>query len=242
MGIFSRVMDGNTLRKLRESLTKRMFQVEMMLKTTNQVITESDIEEYIKDAITKKGEEIEIGAIFAEDRGTEKATEGKVTEGKVNDLLEKVSALVHENWMAWAKDVMEKKDELPERFKKWEKEMIPYEELPDEAKEYDREWGRKFIGLLQPNNVEPDESIKVEETTINGLPYDYIANVTCATSGLGHRTFDVKFTSNFSIDRVGKERDKVINKLAAEVRRQGFFGGYKLNDLRKIEPDETYED
>ena len=154
------------------------------------------------------------------------------TGGEANDdLLERISALIHEEWMSWAKDVMDRKDELPERFEKWEKEMVPYEELSEDAKEYDREWGRKFIELIQSNNTEPKIDEKTESVKVYGAPYNYIANVTCPTSDLGHETFNVRFTSNFLLDKTGEERDKVIDKLAAEIKHCGF-DSYKLNSLK----------
>ena len=60
---------------------------------------------------------------------------------EIDELLEKVSSLVHEEWMAWAKDILKTEKISPGRTKHWEEECFkPYEELTEEMKEYDREW------------------------------------------------------------------------------------------------------
>lgn len=61
------------------------------------------------------------------------------------ELIEKLAALEHEQWMAWAKDVM---DEVsPERKARWQPYFIPYSELPEEVKELDRKFARKVLAV-----------------------------------------------------------------------------------------------
>lgn len=82
----------------------------------------------------------------------------------VQELLEKVSALVHEEWMDWAKNILESEDISDERVTRWKEECFkPYEELTEEMKEFDREWGMKFLRLLQPDAADMLEAEVPEE-------------------------------------------------------------------------------
>ncbi len=61
--------------------------------------------------------------------------------------VERLAAIEHTQWMAWARIVMDEEPGLsPERRERWQSMMIPFENLPDEIKEYDREWARIVIG------------------------------------------------------------------------------------------------
>jgi len=64
-----------------------------------------------------------------------------------NDLLERLAALEHEQWMHWAKAVAP--EVSAERRERWERYMVPYEELPDDVKEFDREWARRVLEVLE---------------------------------------------------------------------------------------------
>ena len=67
----------------------------------------------------------------------------------LKDLLEKLSHLEHEQWMEWAKTLMEKEPGLtPDRVARWKQYMIPYAELPEDVKEFDRIWGRKILAAF----------------------------------------------------------------------------------------------
>ena len=63
--------------------------------------------------------------------------------GGADPALERVAAIEHEQWMAWSKSVAP--EVSPERRARWEKYWVPYDELPDDVKELDREWARKVI-------------------------------------------------------------------------------------------------
>jgi hypothetical protein len=57
------------------------------------------------------------------------------------ELIEKLAELEHEQWLSWAREVW---DEVSvERREKWSPFMVLYADLPDKAKERDREWARK---------------------------------------------------------------------------------------------------
>ncbi|MBW2561269.1 MAG: hypothetical protein JRE40_10510 [Deltaproteobacteria bacterium] len=64
-------------------------------------------------------------------------------------LVEKIASLEHEQWMAWAKTLMETESISEARRQRWERYMVPYESLPEDAKEHDRIWARKVLELIQ---------------------------------------------------------------------------------------------
>jgi len=72
-------------------------------------------------------------------------------------LLEKLAALEHEQWIEWAKDLIDKGNVDKERADNWEEKMIPYIELSEEDKEMDREFARKVIDVLGESNEEEKE-------------------------------------------------------------------------------------
>lgn len=68
-------------------------------------------------------------------------------------LLEAVAEFEHEQWMAWAKNLMDKEPGISDdRKERWSKLFVPYSELSEEMKEADREWaravGKIFLGAL----------------------------------------------------------------------------------------------
>ena len=69
----------------------------------------------------------------------------------MNELLEELAALEHEQWMRWSKAVAQ--EVAPARYYRWRKFWVPYEQLPEDAKELDREWARRVIGVLERHGV-----------------------------------------------------------------------------------------
>ena len=61
-------------------------------------------------------------------------------------ILEKLAALEHKQWVHWSRAVAH--EVSPERRARWEKYWVPYEELPEDVKEADREWARKVLQLI----------------------------------------------------------------------------------------------
>lgn len=62
-------------------------------------------------------------------------------------LLERLARLEHEQWMEWSQAVA---DEVsPERRERWRRYWVPYEELPEEIKELDRQWARKVLAEVE---------------------------------------------------------------------------------------------
>jgi len=68
-------------------------------------------------------------------------------------LIEKLACLEHEQWMAWAKTLMETENLSKTRRKRWEQFMVPYEQLPEDVKEYDRVWAMRIIELLEAEGL-----------------------------------------------------------------------------------------
>lgn len=63
-------------------------------------------------------------------------------------LLEKLAALEHEQWEAWAKTILTQESISPERADRWQQFFVPYKELDEATKEFDREWARKVLKII----------------------------------------------------------------------------------------------
>ena len=83
-----------------------------------------------------------------------------------DDIIEKLAELEHIQWEEWSKnlwselnnirrDLNEAGDinaavhRINERFHRWEKNWIPYKDLPENVKEHDRKWARKVIEIIK---------------------------------------------------------------------------------------------
>ena len=62
--------------------------------------------------------------------------------------FEELSALEHDQWMAWSKDIAKKENISSERLKRWKKLWKPYAELTEEEKNQDREYAEKVIEVI----------------------------------------------------------------------------------------------
>jgi hypothetical protein len=67
---------------------------------------------------------------------------------KDRTLLEKLAALEHAQWIAWATTILDQENISEERASRWAKYFVPYEELDEATKEFDREWARKAIDII----------------------------------------------------------------------------------------------
>jgi len=63
------------------------------------------------------------------------------------DVFEELAALEHEQWMEWTKSVAQ--EVSVKRRRRWEKYWVPYTELDEKVKEWDREWARKVLKILK---------------------------------------------------------------------------------------------
>ena len=82
----------------------------------------------------------------------------------INELVGKLAELEHEQWMCWAKNIMDTEDISDERRERWEKYMIPYDELPDDVKRMDRDWARRAFNIMSIGypTLEDEDKIIVE--------------------------------------------------------------------------------
>lgn len=70
------------------------------------------------------------------------------------DVIDELAALEHEQWMTWAKDIIEEEDISDARAHRWMQYFIPYEELDEDIKELDRVWARKAFNMVVEYLVE----------------------------------------------------------------------------------------
>lgn len=71
----------------------------------------------------------------------------------MEELIEELAALEHQQWMEWANTIIEEEDLSQERVDRWEEYMIPYEDLDDSTKKHDRKWALKIIRLLSESEI-----------------------------------------------------------------------------------------
>ena len=65
---------------------------------------------------------------------------------KTEKQIEKVSAIIHELWMTWAKELMTSESLSKNRIQRWEtKCFLPYAELSEEMKDLDRKFAKQII-------------------------------------------------------------------------------------------------
>ena len=65
------------------------------------------------------------------------------------EIIEFLAELEHEQWMKWADTIMQTEKISDARFARWASCMIPYADLTEEMKEFDREWARKALAILR---------------------------------------------------------------------------------------------
>ena len=65
------------------------------------------------------------------------------------EIIESLAELEHEQWMKWADTIMQTEKISDARFARWASCMIPYAELTEEMKEFDRVWARKALAILR---------------------------------------------------------------------------------------------
>jgi len=63
------------------------------------------------------------------------------------ELLERLAALEHEQWVLWSRAVAEEVRE--ERRARWERFWGPYDELPEHIKEEDRRFAKKVLDVFR---------------------------------------------------------------------------------------------
>jgi len=67
------------------------------------------------------------------------------------DIMERLARLEHDQWMHWAQAVMPEVSE--ERRRRWQRYMVPYDELPEEIREEYRRWARRVLDTLREASI-----------------------------------------------------------------------------------------
>jgi hypothetical protein len=91
------------------------------------------------------------------------------------DILEMLAALEHEQWMHWSKAIAARGVVDKAQVAKWRADWVPYAELDDATKEFDRQWARKAlarvreVGLAKSRNkpMRPDRAGKMSEPELH---------------------------------------------------------------------------
>ena len=76
-----------------------------------------------------------------------------ITQKMEEKLLEEISELEHEQWMHWAKEILKEEDISEERAKRWKKDFKDYKDLPEDVKEFDREYAEEVIKKLKEKGL-----------------------------------------------------------------------------------------
>ena len=91
--------------------------------------------------------------------------EFRETPADARGIIEELAGLEHEQWMYWSKSVWEQVsnhspsslsmgNKMLEKHEKWIVNWVPYSELTEETKEFDRIWARKVIDLFAGKGVD----------------------------------------------------------------------------------------
>jgi hypothetical protein len=64
------------------------------------------------------------------------------------EMIEKLASLEHEQWVYWSQQIAKVENISPDRLTRWKTLWVPYNRLPEDAKEHDRSWARKVVDLI----------------------------------------------------------------------------------------------
>lgn len=92
-------------------------------------------------------------------------------KAKPASIVEWLAELEHEQWMQWSKTVAERGVVDAAQVAKWRADWIPYAQLDDKTKEFDRVWARKALARLRSRDLvksrnktmRPDRAAKMTE-------------------------------------------------------------------------------
>ena len=87
----------------------------------------------------------------------------EIVKEENHELREKLAALEHEQWVQWAKSILESEDISKERADRWKKFFVPYDKLPEDAKDDDREWADNVLAIVEKGEVEEVENQRIVE-------------------------------------------------------------------------------
>jgi hypothetical protein len=92
-----------------------------------------------------------------------------------NELREKLAELEHIQWQAWSTTILGEEEISPARRERWQQCLVPYDQLPEAMKEYDREWADKVLDILdalrQEDRDEPAQAPVAEPEPMQRAPW-----------------------------------------------------------------------
>jgi len=103
-----------------------------------------------------------------------------MVNSKENMFLERLSEIEHNQWIHWSKTIWDRLETikraieaddkrtalflLEEQRNKWDKNWIPYKQLDEKTKEFDRVWAKKVLETISSYRKNPPEEIDFFET------------------------------------------------------------------------------
>ena len=67
---------------------------------------------------------------------------------QIDDLVEALSDLEHRQWVERSQELAKKENLSPERIERWKPFWVPYAELSQETKDFDRVWARRAVEIF----------------------------------------------------------------------------------------------
>jgi len=92
--------------------------------------------------------------------GFEECQACKGTGKKPDDLKEQIAEAIHNEWEDWSINLYKNETLSEDRIKRWRTMWIPYSELSEEVKDYDRKWAIQILSLIQPYYEQKIEQAK----------------------------------------------------------------------------------
>jgi len=68
-------------------------------------------------------------------------------------IREKLAELEHEQWIYWAKNILETENISKERKGRWQRYFCNYKDLPESVKDQDRIWADKVLEIIQEYSI-----------------------------------------------------------------------------------------
>lgn len=97
----------------------------------------------------------------------------------MNKLREQLAKLEHDQWVKWASSIMENENLSDERKERWATMLVPYEELSEKVKDYDRVWADKVLALFKKYGEEiigEDTGYNYDELDLDGAKREITEN------------------------------------------------------------------
>lgn len=73
---------------------------------------------------------------------------------KTEALRERLADKIHLEWCDWSLNISEKESLSQDRLDRWSKYWVEYSELPEDVKDYDRQWADQILKVLKAEGLE----------------------------------------------------------------------------------------